>query len=383
MLDQQQKFTKEEIDKYIQEIRSELFPSDISLTFTDEYCQCLDFDSSKMTMFQGYFRIPLNDVTLQNRIRRSKNNKHVSRIMELVFLSSRSMLNQLCQNKKWYIDATFKTAPKDFYQLLNIIVLNETMNKFIPAAHILMTHKDENAYLMVFSHLQTVCRLNSLKADPKSGMMDFEKSLRNAFKKVFPEALVEDCYFHFSKAIWKKANRNGLRKSEYRDKCILLVCFLKIISYCDPEKQQKFFKDLQELYKTEDPKFKILLTYFEKQWLGTTFIKPNPADPETKLARTNNACESFHAVLSKRVPMKRPQASVLIHILKIIEFDYRSMIVDYSQGHPISGFANEEETVLPFQKILDFAQEQLPRHEYNPKSLTNSSLFMNKAERVG
>jgi transposase-like protein len=38
-------------------------------------------------------------------------------------------------------------------------------------------------------------------------MMDFEKASRKAFKKVFPEAHLLGCYFHYIKALWNKEKK--------------------------------------------------------------------------------------------------------------------------------------------------------------------------------
>ena len=51
-------------------------------------------------------------------------------------------------------------------------------------------------------------------------MVDFEKSLINAIKKNFPETIINGCFFHYIKLLWKKAkslslcNKNNLKNTK-------------------------------------------------------------------------------------------------------------------------------------------------------------------------
>jgi len=44
----------------------------------------------------------------------------------------------------------------------------------------------------------------------KSMMCDFEKSLRKAIKKIFPNSNIYGCYYHYCKAVWGKMKNHGL-----------------------------------------------------------------------------------------------------------------------------------------------------------------------------
>ena len=39
---------------------------------------------------------------------------------------------------------------------------------------------------------------------PNKYMLDFEKSLQNAVKNNFPNAIINGCYFHYVKSIYKR-----------------------------------------------------------------------------------------------------------------------------------------------------------------------------------
>jgi len=162
MLSQNQKFTKDEVRKHLYEIRNELFPTDNFCAFTEKYCGCLDYETSNISMFQGWHSLPLSEKT------RKKNKKNPSLLLQIVFLASPSMLRQLAKNRAWFVDATFRSSARGFYQMLNIVTYNEELKRYIPSAHVLMSHKNEEAYFFLFSLLKTIAsiqwfRLKTLK----------------------------------------------------------------------------------------------------------------------------------------------------------------------------------------------------------------------------
>ena len=56
MIMKNQSFTREEIRKLLHQIRNDLYPNDNYLVFTKEYCKCLDFDKSGMSLLQAHLR---------------------------------------------------------------------------------------------------------------------------------------------------------------------------------------------------------------------------------------------------------------------------------------------------------------------------------------
>ena len=43
-------------------------------------------------------------------------------------------------------------------------------------------------------------------------MIDFEHVLANIVRELYPKCYLEGCYFHYSKALWKKAKKLGILK---------------------------------------------------------------------------------------------------------------------------------------------------------------------------
>lgn len=115
-----------------------------------------------------------------------------------------------------FIDGTFKSFPISYSQVLNIIGVIKKENISIPILSVIMKYKYEISYINMFANLKLMLTEYSIDVDfSKIYMMsDYEKSLRKAIKKEFPNTPLLGCYFHFSKAIIKKYKELGLLKKK-------------------------------------------------------------------------------------------------------------------------------------------------------------------------
>ena len=97
----------------------------------------------------------------------------------------------------------------------------------------------------------------------------FERGLQNAIKDVFNVSEDADspkllgCYFHFVKALIKKAKelKLFLKNSENKN-AKLLVGLLKILVHIPKEKKQEFFTSIEATFKNIGTKYETLLKYF-------------------------------------------------------------------------------------------------------------------------
>ena len=108
------------------------------------------------------------------------------------------------------IDATFRTVPHPFYQLL--VVQAVFLDRCFPFACALMINKTEQSYKSVFEKILTFTGIS-----PKYIVTDFEKALSNGAKNVF-SADCFFCYFHFGQSIWRKLQAYSLSQKYTRMK---------------------------------------------------------------------------------------------------------------------------------------------------------------------
>ena len=120
--------------------------------------------------------------------------------MALIFASS-IMLSVLDHDCTYvFADGTFKTAPRPFTQVFNILVSYKGV--VLPIFHILMTGKPYGLYQKVFNRLADLCP----NFRPVFINTDFEGALFKAIKKTFPKALTTGCSFHYCRAILRAIN---------------------------------------------------------------------------------------------------------------------------------------------------------------------------------
>ena len=213
------------------------------------------------------------------------------------------MLKQLSISPQWFIDATFKVAPKGYYQLLNFIIYIPHLKLFYPACFAFMTTKTQELYYAVFESVKMIAGLNSFSLNPETIMCDFERGMRNSIAKAFGGAKLVGCYFHFTKCLFTKMNKLGLRKATFKIRALALIYYFQIISHCAEEKRKDFLEEIKSIYKKENSKFNNFIGYFEKYWLKNPFLdnlfNAIQENEDLTFIRTNNPCEVFHHYLSK------------------------------------------------------------------------------------
>ena len=101
---------------------------------------------------------------------------------------------------------------KTFYQIINVAGYLPEINSLIRIFMIPTTSKSEYIYDKIFNDIQNILLENKIsrKNIPDKVMVDFEKSLINVIKKNFPNSIVNGCFFHYIKLLWKKAKALSL-----------------------------------------------------------------------------------------------------------------------------------------------------------------------------
>ncbi|CAD6244602.1 GSCOCG00013412001-RA-CDS [Cotesia congregata] len=108
-------------------------------------------------------------------------------------------------NVNLYVDATYKVCPrqpnKKIYQFFTIMAsFDDTV---LPVAWSFKSHKSMPCYHSVMNRFQQLTpHLQVL-----SITTDFEVSLRNVLRELYPNAVLKGCYFHHVQALMKKAEK--------------------------------------------------------------------------------------------------------------------------------------------------------------------------------
>lgn len=217
-------------------------------------------------------------------------------------------------NKTFFGDGTFKPVPIQFYQLFSIHVdgaSDEQTTNVLPMLYALLPNKTQATYCALFTLIRDVLgiKINKYKCD-------FELAQINAFKEVFPHGKITGCYFHFSKAIWKKSDELQLTTTDKGKEIAGLVCILPLL----PSSFINIGWNSIVNYAANCEGMSAFITYFEKQWL----IKKSLISCCYERHRTNNAMEAWHRRLGVRI-----KKTTLIHFLYKLkkESRYQDMVV--------------------------------------------------------
>lgn len=157
-----------------------------------------------------------------------------------------------------------------------------------------MSSKKSELYAAIFKYFKQRYGIK-----PSKVMSDYEASLRKAIKKIWKNAEVLGCYFHFIQAIQRKAKSISELSSLIRDdanafKIFRLFMRLPLL----PEKYIEKGLSAIILYQNQHgmhQKFLAFNEYFRSTWM----TKLRSYSEETM--RTNNITESFNAKLKRKI----------------------------------------------------------------------------------
>ena len=79
-------------------------------------------------------------------------------------------------------------------------------------------------------------------------MLDFEKASRRALKTIFPDSRILGYYFHYVKALWSKAKKEGLTKKNIIFDTYILIFAFKMFQFIQQNKKGEFIEEIKKLY---------------------------------------------------------------------------------------------------------------------------------------
>jgi len=231
--------------------------------------------------------------------------------------ATETQLNLLKASSDLFMDATFQTVPKQFYQMFTLFV--EIDGFIFPTCYVLMTRKTTQMYTAVFT------KIKEMLPDflPHSVQADFEDASVNAFKSVFGmNVAIHGCWFHFAQAIVRKAKKLGLSAAFKHDilsrKCIACVTSLPLLPCDDIPAAVADIELLAETIQDNDKKLLLrrLMSYVRNSWLLKASIGPSRLSVLGSVKRSNNGVESFHSAFKRLVKVVHPNVFAFLEYLK-------------------------------------------------------------------
>lgn len=210
--------------------------------------------------------------------------------------------------REFFGDATFKSCPLPFAELYSIhgdVGSTADTTNVIPLIFALMPNKKQKTYETLFrlikSTLPNWC--------PNIFHCDFELAAINALIEIFPNTQLKGCYYHWSRAVWKKAKALGFTKRKGHKRIIGLTAVLPLLPIEEIVRGWEYVK--AESINLAMQKF---INYLNKFWLK--FFFPKMLSVYGLRHRTNNVLEGWHSKINKRLTKGSVTLARLLKLLK-------------------------------------------------------------------
>ena len=214
---------------------------------------------------------------------------------------------KLCSSRHWFIDGIFKVTPHLFQQLVTVPIM--VGSKCIPVA--LLSRKTRQAYVDPFRCLKDEALHRQLELDVRVIATDFESGLMPAIAAEFPDVQHKGCFFHFSKAVYKRVPALGLQQLYRTDEGVRnLVRSTMALAFLAVEQMVDDFDSLQKEQAAQFPQLNDLFAYFRDTWIEVYPLhRWNVANLGT---RTNNHVEGWHNRFANIVSKYHPNLWYLL-----------------------------------------------------------------------
>lgn len=231
----------------------------------------------------------------------------------IVIFTCSHNLEILRKMKIVFVDGTFKSCPKLFYQLFTIHGVKD--NNYFPLVFFLLPNKNSTTYIQAFRFIEHHRR-------PEIIFADFEKAIHLAVSEVWPQSKLRGCRFHLGQAWWRKIQSLGL-SDEFRNKDSEIGQILKYffgLPLLPPDIIQNVYVELMAI-KPVHEKLDTFFDYVLENYIenDSDFLPKIWADFSATSERTTNCCESFHGKLNSRFYSAHPNIFLLIEQLKAVQ----------------------------------------------------------------
>ena len=213
-----------------------------------------------------------------------------------VIWSSKKQRELLSTSKTWYMDGTFRLVKEPFKQLycIHSFITDGTSIKQVPLLFVLMSGKRTSDYKRLFQVVKK--ELGTISVTEI--VADFEASVWKAITREFPAVRIRGCIFHWTQAVWRNVQQNGLQVPYMKDAAThSYIRRLLALPMLPHEHIAPVFESIRQ--DTTEALTK-LNTYINKYWVHSKVFPPKSWSAFYRTTRTNNDVESWHGALNRR-----------------------------------------------------------------------------------
>eukprot|EP00057_Strongylocentrotus_purpuratus_P029385 XP_011683859.1 PREDICTED: uncharacterized protein LOC100890943 [Strongylocentrotus purpuratus] len=207
-------------------------------------------------------------------------------------------LQLLRQAQTWFVDGTFKVVRLPFYQLLVVHAYYEVgaSIKQVALAYILMSSKRSGAYREAMQELRDAL---PGPAAVEEIMVDFEAALWKVLPRIFPQARLVGCNFHWKQAVFRRVQAVGLTAAYTTDDATrTLLQKVMALPFLPLNEVVPAFQLLRQQSST--PPLDELFAYVETTWINGRTWPVGAWNVYGRSIRTNNCAEGYNHRLTVR-----------------------------------------------------------------------------------
>ncbi|GAB0097315.1 hypothetical protein DMENIID0001_129480 [Sergentomyia squamirostris] len=273
-----------------------------------------------------------------------------------LMFATQENLQFLATHRNWIADGTFKVVPSQFHQLYTIHAVVGSSS--YACVFILMSKRTKKAYKTAFEVLKA--ELGEM-VRPETIMTDYEQAAIGAFEAVFPGAVQNGCFFHYSQALYRKLQTLPDLCEQYsKDRNVLHhLKMFNALAFSDRVEQA--FTDMKELpfFRSDDEQLLEYIEYFERTWIGAV-RKPKYAPEKWNcreavlkgLPKTSNNVEGWHNAFAHLVGASHPNIWKFLEKLRKQQRLTEQSFQELKQGRvPARRKADNNRTIL-LQRIV-------------------------------
>lgn len=233
----------------------------------------------------------------------------------LIVFSAQAGIEVLKRKQHFFMDGTFKSCSKQFYQIYTIhadLGSSENESNIHPVVFAFLPNKKKETYLRLFRIiLEHVPEWN-----PGTVTVDFEAAVISALREVLPAVNVYGCYFHMKQCLWRKVQELGLTR-EYREneEVRMQVRMCAALAFLRPEDISDGWLEIHS--KSPDvTKLAEFFDYFVERWLENDEIPVSLWSCYGRRHRTTNAVEGWHSKINNMLVKRNPKVKDVIGVMR-------------------------------------------------------------------
>jgi hypothetical protein len=229
-------------------------------------------------------------------------------IFETLFFMTDQGQDALRRHKDWLIDGTFRSAPGQYVQVLNVMVATSYGNA--TCCHIFMVAQDEETYLQAFSRFLEMVFPDDPQPEVRV-IFDFEQAEINGFRRAWEKRFgntvglsINGCLFHYAQAVYRWYQKNVPSRLKKSDNMKRLLSFFLWLPHFARETVQMLMTELDQR-DTKCDACKDFIAYFNRYWMQEDRFNMWSGQME-KRTYTTCALENFHGQLNQKIQKKAP-----------------------------------------------------------------------------